>query len=167
MKTALILIPVIIGAGLFLSVKLGIAGTVFPGLNVQERIAYHAKENDLPKALVKAFARVESNFNPQARNFEKSPEDYDDSIGLMQITPAVAHDYGLITNYRNPAQSEIEKMFDIDNNLNVACRHLKYLHKYSFTQMVQSYNVGETGYKNGRRNRDYLNKIKGWYDEYN
>ena len=164
MKAALILIPVVIAVGLFLSTKLGSAG-VIP--LVQERIAYHAKANDLPKPLVKAFAKVESNFNPGARNFEKSPEAYDDSIGLMQITPAVAHDYGLIVNYRNPTTYEISKMFDIDNNLNVACRHLKYLHKYPFSQMVQSYNVGETGYKNGRRNRDYLYKVSEYYGSYN
>lgn len=164
MKTAIILIPAILAAGVFLSTKLGGAG-VAP--SVQARIAYHAKANDLPKPLVKAFAKVESNFNPKARNFEKSPEDYDDSIGLMQITPALAFDYGLITNYRNPTQYEISKMFDLNNNLDVACRHLKYLHKYSFSQMVQSYNVGETGYKNGRRNRDYLYKVKEYYESYN
>ena len=164
MKTALILIPVVLGAGLFLSAKLGSAGVV---PSVQERIAYHAKANGLSLSLIKAFARAESNFNPRARNFEKSPEDYDDSIGLMQITPALAFDYGLITNYKHPTSYDINKMFDIENNLNVACRHLKYLHKYPFSQMVQSYNVGETGYKNGRRNRDYLYKVSEYYESYN
>ncbi len=165
MKTALILIPIIFGAGLFLSTKVGGAGIIFP--NVQNRIAFYAKANDLPKPLVKAFAKTESNFNPKARNNERSLEDYDDSIGLMQITPALAFDYGLITNYRNPTEYEIRKMFDIDNNLDVACRHIKYLHKYPFSQMVQSYNVGETGYKNGVRNRDYLYKVRGHYESFN
>ena len=164
MKTALILIPVVLGAGLFLSAKLGSAGVV---PSVQERIAYHAKANDVPMPLIKAFAKVESNFNPRARNFERSSEAFDDSIGLMQITPALAYDYGLISNYKNPTEYEIRKMFDVDNNLNVACRHLKYLHKYPFSQMVQSYNVGETGYKNGRRNRDYLYKVRDYYESYN
>lgn len=164
MKTALILIPVILGAGLFLSAKLGSAGVV---PSVQERIAYHAKANGVPTPLIKAFAKVESNFNPRARNFEKSPEAFDDSIGLMQITPALAYDYGLIGNYKNPTEYEIRKMFDINNNLNIACRHLKYLHKYPFSQMVQSYNVGETGYLNGRRNRDYRDKVRGYYESYN
>ena len=164
MKTTLILIPVVLGVGLFLSTKLGSAGVLS---SVQERIAYHAKVNDVPVSLIKAFAKVESNFNPKARNFEKSAGAFDDSIGLMQITPALAFDYGLITQYKNPTQIEISKMFNINNNLNVACRHLKYLHKYPFSQMVQSYNVGEQGYLNGVRNRDYLYKVRDYYESYN
>ena len=165
---ALFIVPVVIVALIFLSTKFGVSGIIPPkvSVDVQERIAYHAEQNGLPLALVKAIAKVESNFNPVARNFEKSPEYFDDSRGLMQITPALAQDYGLVKDYRNVTNSEIEKIYDINNNLDVGCRHLKYLHKYPFSQMVQSYNVGEWGYKTGTRNRDYLDKVKRWYDEY-
>lgn len=163
----LIFIPILFAGILYLSTKISNGEIVIPqSLDVQERIAYHAKQWGLETSLVKAFAKVESNFNPKARNFEKSPEDYDDSIGLMQITTALAFDCGLIKNYLNPSALEIEWMFDINNNLSVACEYLNYLSKYSFEQMVQSYNVGETGYKKGYRNSDYLKKVKKYYEIY-
>jgi len=131
------------------------------------KITMKAESWDLEPALVKAIARVESNFNPKARNFERSPEDFDDSFGLMQITPALAYDYGLIQNWRNPSRAEIDRLFDIENNLSVGCRFLSYLsRKYSFDQAVQSYNVGEYGYNSGRRNFDYLQKVKVQYGIY-
>ena len=162
MRTAIILIPIVLAAGLFLSTKVGSVGKniILPGINIQERIAYHASQWSLDPALVKAFARVESNFNPMAKN----PSD--PSYGLIQITPALAYDYGLIINYKNPSVFEIEQMMEINNNLSVGCWFLNHLSKYSFQQMVMSYNVGETGYKNGVRNHDYFNKIRGYYEEY-
>ncbi len=162
MKLAVILIPVILATGIFLSAKFGSAGVVSPqAIDIQERIAYHAKENGLPFSLVKAIAKVESNFNPLAKN------PADPSYGLMQITPMLAQDYGLVNDYLSVTSAEIGKMYNINNNLNVACRFLKHLNQYPFSQMVQSYNVGEWGYKKGRRNRDYLEKVRGFYNEYN
>ena len=170
MKSAIVFIPVILAVGLFLSTKMGMIGSDFilpgAGVDVQERIAYHADQWGLEKALVKAFARVESNFNPKAINYEKSSSAYDDSIGLMQITPALAYDYGLIRDWRNPSETEIEWMFEINNNLAVACDYIKHLSKYDFQQQIMSYNVGERGYKEGRRNYDYYNKVRGYYEKY-
>jgi len=164
MKTALVLIPVVLAVGLILSTKMGMVGKdiILPGagVDVQERIAYHANQWGLELALVKAVARVESNFNPKAKN----PSD--PSYGLMQITPGLAYDYGLIKNYKNPTQTEIDWMMDINNNLSVACDFMYRLNKYSFQQKVMSYNVGEQGYKNGYRNWDYFNKVRGYYEKY-
>ena len=163
MRTAIILIPVVLVVGLFLSTKVGSLGKdiILPGIDVQERIAYHAAQWRLDPALVKAFAKVESNFNPKAKN----PSD--PSYGLMQITPALAYDYGgLIRNWRAPTILEIEMIMDINNNLSVACWFLDHLSKYPFQQMVMSYNVGETGYKNGVRNWDYFNKVRGYYEDF-
>lgn len=156
-----ILIPVaLVMAVLFLVTK-GVTGIVKPvSVDVQERIAFYAEQNGLPLALVKAVAKVESNFNPNAKN------PLDPSYGLMQITPMLAEDYRLVNDWRNVTSLEIAKIMDINNNLDVACRHLSYLSKYGFSQMVQSYNVGEWGYKTGVRNRDYLDKVKRWYNEY-
>lgn len=135
---------------------------IFPGagVDVQERIFYHAKEWGLEVALVKAVARVESNFDPKAKN----PSD--PSYGLMQITPVLAYDYGLIKNAYNPSKTEIAWMLDINNNLSVACDFLNRLSKYSFQQQIMSYNVGEKGYKDGYRNWDYFNKVRGYYERY-
>lgn len=168
MRTAILLIPIVIGTGFILVNRLGSVGSdvVPPGVDVQERIKYHAEQWGLEFSLVKAFARVESNFNPRARNYEKSSEIYDDSIGLMQISPALAYDFGLIRDWRNPTELEIEWMFDINNNLTVACDFLHRLSKYQFQQMVMSYNVGEAGYKKGYRNYDYFNKVRGYYEKY-
>lgn len=170
MKKNLLIIPVVLIVGLLLSKRVKAIGQdiILPGINVQERIVYHAKKWGLEIALVKAHARVESNFNPRARNFEKSPEAYDDSIGLMQITPALAYDYGLIRNYKDPSKVEIEWMFDVDNNLSVACEHIKKLHsEHYFNQAIQMYNVGVHGYLfNNVRNSDYLNKVRYHYGIY-
>jgi len=168
MKIGLFLIPVVIATALFLSTKLGTGDIIPPSvsIDVQERIAYHASQWGLEIALVKAIAKVESNFNPLARNYERSAEDFDDSFGLMQISPMLAEDYGLIKDYRNISGFEIEMIFEINNNLSVACWQLKNLSKYPFSQMVQSYNVGEWGYKTGIRNKNYLEKVRGYYYEY-
>ena len=84
----------------------------------------------------------------------------------MQITPGLAYDYGLIKNYKNTSQTEIDWMMDINNNLSVASDFMYRLDKYSFQQKVMSYNVGEQGYKNGYRNWDYLEKVRGYYEKY-
>ena len=157
------LIPLIIAAIITLTVKLGFGSTspsIAPSIDVQPKITEYADAWSLEPALVKAIAKVESDFKPGAKN------PADPSYGLMQITPALAYDYGIIVNYRNPSEFEIEMIFDIDNNLNVACWFLNKLKKYSFAQQVQSYNVGERGYKDGRRNYDYLNKVRSYYEKY-
>jgi len=163
MRIALIVIPLVITMGIFLVTKMGATEIVSPGsVDVQERIAYHANFWNLKKALVKAVAKVESNFNPKIKN------PLDPSFGLMQITPGLAYDYGgIIRNWRNPSESEIEMLMDIDNNLTVACWFLNHLGKYDFQQQIMSYNVGERGYKDGRRNYSYFNKVRDHYESYN
>ena len=162
MKTQLLLIPVVIGAGFLLASRVGSVGSdiVLPGDVVQGKIKEYASKWGLEFSLVKAIAKVESNFNPMAKN----PSD--PSYGLMQITPILAYDYGLIRDYVNPSELEIEMIYNIDNNLCIACWFLKKLSKYSFQQQVMSYNVGEAGYKQGRRNDDYFNKVRGYYEKH-
>jgi len=158
---ALFIIPVVIATLLFFSVKFGSAGIISPvKIDVQERIAYHAEQKGLPFALVKAIAKVESNFTLSAKN------PLDPSYGLMQITPMLAQDFGFVKDWRNVSAFEVSQIYNIDNNLIIGCGFLKHLSQYPFSQMVQSYNVGEWGYKTGTRNRDYLDKVKRYYDEY-
>ncbi|MBA7497076.1 hypothetical protein ES702_07685 [subsurface metagenome] len=162
MRLALVFIPFIFAAVLVLSNRMGGIGTIVsPSIDVQERIAYYASQWRLETALVKAVAKVESNFKVRAKN------PADPSYGLMQITPALAYDYGLISNYKDPSWLEIEMIYDINNNLSVACWFMSRLHsKYGFDQAVQSYNVGERGYKIGYRNSDYLEKVRRAYEKY-
>ena len=59
------------------------------------------------------------------------------------------------------------KIYNVSNNLDVACWFMKRLHsKYTFDEAVQMYNVGETGYKKGVRNAAYLKKVRGYYEHY-
>ncbi|MBA7607288.1 hypothetical protein ES703_14447 [subsurface metagenome] len=128
---------------------------------LERLMASKADQYGVDRALVKAVAKIESNFNPRAKN------PADPSYGLMQITPMLAQDFGLVKDYRNPSASEIERLYDLDNNLYVACSFMARLHsKYDFDQAVQSYNVGEWGYKIGYRNLDYLKKVKRYYEKY-
>ena len=124
-------------------------------------MAEKADQYGVDRALVKAIAKVESNFNPRAKN------PADPSYGLMQITPILAQDFGLVKDYRNPTASEIERLYDLENNLYVGCSQLAHLRSIrSFNVAVQMYNVGQAGYMKGVRNYDYLNKVRSYYDKY-
>lgn len=138
------------------------AGPVIGEFNVIAKIESKAREWGLEPALVKSIVRVESNFNPRAKN------PADPSYGLMQITPMLAQDFKLVKDYKNPTRKEIEKIYDIDNNLYCGCRFLSSLFKkkYTFDEVVQMYNVGERGYNLGRRNIKYLRGVKVAYGKY-
>lgn len=135
---------------------------VGPGSSELERfIESKAFQWGLDPALVKAIAKVESNWDPNAKN------PHDPSYGLMQITPALAFDFGLISDWRNPSSYEIQKIMDVNNNLDVACWFLDHLTStHPFDAAVQMYNVGEAGYQRGTRNTAYLNKVRSYYEKY-
>jgi len=121
-----------------------------------------AKEWKLNPALIKAHARVESGFDVNAKN------PADPSYGLMQITPMLASDYGLIVNWRSPSKSEIERIYNVKNNLNVACWFIRNLRiKHTMEEAIQMYNVGEAGYRKGVRNLTYLKTVRKYYEQYN
>jgi len=128
---------------------------------LERLMANKADQWGVDRALIKAIARVESNFNPEAKN------PADPSYGLMQITPMLAQDYSLVKDYKNPSLLEIEKIYDVENNLDVACWFLAHLTRIRpFDSAVQMYNVGQTGYMKGVRNYSYLNKVRSYYDKY-
>lgn len=112
-------------------------------------------------ALIRAIIQVESNFNPKAKN----PSD--PSYGLMQITPGLASDFGLITDPSSPSRSEINQLYKEANNLDVGCWYIsKLLSRHPFDNAIQMYNVGETGYKRGVRNKPYLEKVRKYYAKF-
>ncbi len=129
---------------------------------ILKQITSRAEFWNVEPALVKAIVRVESNFNPTAKN------PADPSYGLMQITPMLAQDYGRVKDWRNPTKAEISMLYEPVWNLDIGCPHLSKLRKkYSFDIAVQMFNTGEYGYISGVRNSDYLQKVKVQYGIYN
>jgi soluble lytic murein transglycosylase-like protein len=88
-----------------------------------------AKRHGLDKDLVHAVIAAESGYNPNA----VSPAG---AIGLMQVMPATAADYGV---------DSVEELFDPAVNLDTGSRHLKrLLGKYkNLRQAIMAYNAGE------------------------
>lgn len=128
---------------------------------VLNKIIYYCRLNDLDPEIALAVAMIESSFDPNKKN----PSD--PSYGLFALTPSLCYDYGLITNYKNPSQDEINKIYDIDNNCRIAIKHLKKLITlYPEEQAIQSYNVGITGYLEGKRNLFYWNKYQYYKNFY-
>ncbi len=129
-------------------------------------ILENSKRYGVHAPLIRAFIRVESNFNPHAIN-PVSASNAVISYGLMQITPALAEDYGVVRDYHNPSEAEIAMILTPSLNVRIGTWQInRLLSDYPFDQAVQMYNVGITGYKRGARNADYLAKITRYYNEY-
>lgn len=89
-----------------------------------------ATRHGVEVALVRAVVTAESNYDAHAI----SPAG---AVGLMQLMPATAADYGV---------HSIEALFDPETNLNTGTRHLKrLLNKYSndYGRVIMAYNAGE------------------------
>ncbi|MBK1648438.1 lytic transglycosylase domain-containing protein [Rhabdochromatium marinum] len=87
-----------------------------------------ATKFSLDPALVHAIVRAESNYNPHAVSSAGA-------IGLMQVMPETAADYGI---------TSAEALFDPVTNARTGARHLKrLLGKYSIGKAVMAYNAGE------------------------
>jgi soluble lytic murein transglycosylase-like protein len=117
--------------------------------------------------LVAAHGKVESNFNPNAINTEDPALDYDSSYGIMQVQLAVAQDFGAVKDYKRATPAEIAWLMVPSNNIKVGTWNInRWQSRYSWETAVQMYNVGERGFLNGRRNTDYLNKVREAYNGY-
>ncbi|NVZ09080.1 lytic transglycosylase domain-containing protein [Allochromatium humboldtianum] len=88
-----------------------------------------ARDHGLDLVLVHALIRAESGYDPHA----VSPMG---AVGLMQVMPATAADYGV---------ENVERLFDPEVNLRTGMRHLKrLLGKYgAIGPAVMAYNAGE------------------------
>jgi len=95
-----------------------------------------AKQHGVDKDLVHAVIAAESGYNPKAVSRAGA-------IGLMQVMPATAADYGI---------SASDRLFDPETNVRVGTRHLKRLiSKYrSVGHAVAAYNAGEGAFEGNR-----------------
>lgn len=112
-----------------------------------------AREQGMDPELVKAVARVESNYNPKA----VSPKG---ALGVMQLLPKTAERFGVADAY-DPAQ-----------NIEGGIRYLKFLRDQfpgNLSLMLAAYNAGENAVrKHGgippyQETRDYVRKIRQLY----
>ncbi len=95
---------------------------------VDRLVARHARQHDLPPALLRAVIKTESDFNPLAVSRAGA-------IGLMQLMPQTA----LMLNVRNP--------FDPEQNVRGGAAHLRALldrFEGNLTLALGAYNAGVT-----------------------
>jgi len=122
------------------------------GLTLNELIKYKAGKFGIEERLLRAIIKVESDFNPNAKNLN------DPSFGLCQINPALAKGLGFFPDEY--------LLYDPSYNLEVACTFLSHLiRKYNndLDAVIQAYNLGETKYDKGYKSTDYLEKVKKYY----
>jgi soluble lytic murein transglycosylase-like protein len=86
----------------------GVAKGSVGGGRIQALVASHAAANGIPVELAAAVVRVESRFNPRARNGA--------NVGLTQISTSTARAMG----YRG----SVEGLYDADTNLRYGIRYL-------------------------------------------
>ncbi len=97
---------------------------------VQTMIDEAAKQYGVERELVRAVVAVESNFNANAVSRVGA-------VGLMQVMPATAEDYGVTST---------AALFDPKTNLRTGTRHLKRLldkYKGDYGRVIMAYNAGE------------------------
>jgi|GEM_PF-2822633 soluble lytic murein transglycosylase-like protein len=121
----------------------------------------------IPVNLAKGFIKEESSWDPRAYNPPSSSNALA-SYGLMQITLMVAQDAGLVADWRNPTDDEIEACYDPYNNMLAGLGDFaKVYGRYPLDVAIQMYNVGETGYNvNGWRNEAYAANVMKYYQDY-
>jgi soluble lytic murein transglycosylase-like protein len=105
-------------------------GTRPSRVQVHAMIDEVAKQYGVERALVRAVVAAESNFNAQAVS-------HAGAVGLMQVMPATAGDYGVTST---------AALFDPKTNLKTGTRHLKrLLDKYQndYGRAIMAYNAGE------------------------
>ncbi|MEW5981698.1 MAG: lytic transglycosylase domain-containing protein [Acidobacteriota bacterium] len=111
------------------------AGGPVPGraeLPYADVIARLAEQHRVDPALVHAVVRVESAYQANARSRRGA-------MGLMQLMPATAHQYGVVNPY------------DPEANLSAGIRHLRsLLDRFALEEAIAAYNAGEEAVRRHR-----------------
>ena len=105
-----------------------------------------AKRYGVERALIQAVIKAESNYNAHAVSSAGA-------VGLMQLMPATAADYGI---------SSPNRLFDAETNLKTGTRHLKrLLRKYNddYGRSIMAYNAGEGVVDRTNSNVTYLETL--------
>ncbi len=113
---------------------------------VQAMIAETAKKYGVEQALVQAVVAAESNYNAHA----VSPAG---AVGLMQVMPATAADYGV---------TSVDALFDPGTNLRTGTRHIKRLlgkYQKDYGRVIMAYNAGEGVVDRTNSNVTYLETL--------
>lgn len=113
---------------------------------IQAMIKEAAKQQGVEEALVQAVVAAESNYNPHA----VSPAG---AIGLMQVMPATAADYGV---------TSVDALFDARTNLRTGTRHIKRLlgkYQKDYGRVIMAYNAGEGVVDRTNSNVTYLETL--------
>jgi len=102
--------------------------------------------------LLKAVAMVESSFRPCVVSRRGA-------IGLMQVLPLHAR----IRGFAYPRKA----LCDPDINIRIGSAYLTHsIALYGQNGGLHAYNVGRKGYRDGRRNWKYVQRVLRWYRAY-
>lgn len=129
----------------------------------QAQLMAAAQTHGVDYALVKAVTATESAFNPQAVSHKGA-------VGLMQIMPATAAQYGVRPE---PGMSVVQKLKEPGLNIQVGTRHLAELTRLYPGRMdlvLAAYNAGQgavsrAGHQipNYRETQNYVRKVLAMY----
>lgn len=123
--------------------------------DVVRRVRLAAEKHGIDPLLVKAVAKIESDFNPQARSHK-------DACGVMQLIPGTAQRYG------------VGDIWDLDANIDGGVRYLRDLLQEfrDISLALAAYNAGENAVRNHKgippyaETRDYVRKVMATYRFY-
>ena len=144
--------------------------------SVQRHIRAAAQAHDVDYSLIKAVIAAESGFDHTA----VSPKG---AVGLMQLMPTTAEQYGVVADKANrkdsrgkqlPAQTIKQKLTDPKTNIQAGARYLAYLIKLFKGELplaLAAYNAGEgavqrAGNKipNYKETQGYVKTVLGLYE---
>lgn len=127
------------------------AGAMSP---YDDLINLYAFQNGLDPLLVRAVIRQESNWDPGVPGSDGL------SIGLMQITLPLAHDFF-------GRDSSFDELADPETNIKIGTWYLgREVAAYGQEGGIASYNEGPGNWLKGKHDASYVNSVLGYYKQY-